>query len=397
MYGYDLSGTEMRTYRGGVSIDDIRSVYRPERLEAYGHKPLVSPKAHPHHGTHTGRRPFGGEVLNIQPTVGVSPLGNQYAATSPETSDKYCAYSGTFSSQAIASGYGPTGYIFQESINHRSQECGIPDLVQAGSEPISHPRQRYADRISPYGSNTDWRPSVSPNGQMPASSNDALNFRNPEISATCANCQNHPHMNAVSVYYPDKGDVSWTTDWRSPGAKNHILRPTDESVPLNRELPTHGTRRIAPHNDRHDVPLLEQHKSRFPRRKSAPTNAPDNSVTTHANEDSANNGLIKKRKRKPRTIKPRKPRTLTNEGKAHAKAVRESPGGACADCKRKKTKCTHKLPQDKAMGPHDKLTPNTPWTEPPTPDNGLGDQDPVFYRSSQENDISYADMDEYSL
>lgn len=49
------------------------------------------------------------------------------------------------------------------------------------------------------------------------------------------------------------------------------------------------------------------------------------------------------------------------------------------------------------MGPHDKLTPNTPWTEPPTPDNGLGDQDPVFYRSSQENDISYADMDEYSL
>ena len=44
-----------------------------------------------------------------------------------------------------------------------------------------------------------------------------------------------------------------------------------------------------------------------------------------------------------RTIKPRKRRTLTEEGKAHAKAAREYPGDACMDCKRKKTKARDPL------------------------------------------------------
>lgn len=41
----------------------------------------------------------------------------------------------------------------------------------------------------------------------------------------------------------------------------------------------------------------------------------------------------------------------------------------------------------------DKRTPNTPWTEPLTPDYGPGHDDPVFYSSSQETDFSYEDIE----
>lgn len=45
------------------------------------------------------------------------------------------------------------------------------------------------------------------------------------------------------------------------------------------------------------------------------------------------------------------------------------------------------------MESHDKRTPNTPWTEPLTPEYGPGHYDPVLYRSSQENDFAYEDAD----
>lgn len=38
-------------------------------------------------------------------------------------------------------------------------------------------------------------------------------------------------------------------------------------------------------------------------------------------------------------------------------------------------------------------TPNTPWTEPQTPDVGAGRYDPVLYRSSQEGNLGYEDID----
>lgn len=338
MYGYGPSGPGTRTYKGGVAFHGHRPFYPPERREAHGHKSMVSPIANPYHGTHAGRRFLRGEVPNFQPGLGVSPLSNLCAAATPESLDNYCAYSRNFSSPGIANGFGLAGRVLQESITHESQDCGIMDLIQAGSEPISHPTQRYTDPISPHGSNTEWKPSVSPIGQMSISSNDALNLPSPEFPNTCANCGNHLHGTGVSVYYPDHGDVSSPMDWISQEAPNYILRPSDERVPPNRQIPIHGTRRIAPHNGRLDVPLLEQPKSRVSLQKSSAPNDRDNPVTNHAVKDGANNGLTKKRKRKPRTIKPRKPRTLTKEGKAHAKAVRESPGGACALCKLKKTK-----------------------------------------------------------
>ena len=65
----------------------------------------------------------------------------------------------------------------------------------------------------------------------------------------------------------------------------------------------------------------------------------DDFVTVHADdEDSANDDLTKKSRREPREIMFGRRGVLTDEAKAHAKMVRESPGGACASCKSRKTK-----------------------------------------------------------
>lgn len=335
MYGHGYSGPGTQRYKGGDFDHEHWTHYPPERHEAYENKPMVSPLAHTHHGSHTGRCSLPGEVPSIQASLEVSPFHNPYAATSSETSDKDYAYSGNVLPQGIASSFGSTDWELQDRIYSRSQDCGAPDTMQARSEPISHPGQRCSNPISPYGSNTDWRPSISPTEQVSATFNIDPGFSSPEFCTTCANCRNPPYIHGVAVYHRDQGYVDSPTDWRFQEAK---LRPSEGSVPSNRQVLIQGTGRTAPHNDRLDVPCLEQPKSRFSPRKSAAANAPDNPVIVHADEDGARSGLTKKRKRKPRTNKPRKPRTLTNEGKAHAKAVRECPGGACADCKRKKTK-----------------------------------------------------------
>ncbi len=347
MFGHGYSGPGTQRYKGVDSVNENWPYYPPERREAYENKPMVSSFAnthHQHHGSHTGRRLLIGEVPIFPPGCEASPLHNPYVATSLETSDKDYGYSGNFSPQAVASGYGPAGWALQDGSHRSNQDCGASDLMQARSGPNSPPGQRYPDPISPYGSNTEWRSTISPTEQMSAAFNDALSFSSPELPTTCANCQNPSYINEVSVCHGDQRDInSTTTDWRFQGTKNYFLRSNEGTLPSNRQVPTQNTRRDAPHNGRLGVPHLEQPKSRFSLRKSAPANVSDNPMLVCANEDDANNGLTKKRKRKPRIVKPRKPRTLTNEGKLHAKAVRESPGGACADCKRKKTKARDPL------------------------------------------------------
>lgn len=132
----------------------------------------------------------------------------------------------------------------------------------------------------------------------------------------CANCRNHAQIDGDSVYQADQRDANLTTDWRLHRARNYFVPPAEQINPSDRQPPSQETGLIVPHKDRLDLPNLEQCKP----------------------EHSANKVSTEKRKRKPRTIKPRKPRTLTEEGKAHAKAIREYPGGACQDCKQKKTK-----------------------------------------------------------
>ena len=342
MFGHGYSGPGTQRYKGVEFVNGNWPYHPPERPEVYENKPMVPSFAytyHQHHGSHTGRRLLMREVPNFPPGIEVSPLYNPYVVTSLETSNKDYPSSGSFLPQAVASGYGPAVWAPQDGRHRRNQECGPSDLMQARSGPISPPGPRYPDPISPYGSNTDWGSNISPTEQMSAAFNDALSFPSPELPITCANCQNPSYINEVAVCHGDQRDINpTTTDWRFQGTKNYFLRSNEETLPSARQVPTQNTRRDALHNGRLGVPHLEQPKSRISLRKSASANVSDNPMMVCANENDANNGLTKKRKRKPRIVKPRKPRTLTSDGKAHAKAVRECPGGACADCKRKKTK-----------------------------------------------------------
>ena len=338
LYGYIYTGSGTHGYICGDSFHENRPYYPPERCEAYEDKPVVFRLANTHHESHTGRSFIGGEVPDFQPGLTVSPFHNQFVATSPGTFHKDYAYSGDALSQGISNRCGPAGWAHQERNHCRSQECVISEPIQARSEPTSHPGQRYPDLISPYGSSTDWGSNITPIEQVSASFIDAPKLPYPGSSTTCAIFRNHSHTDGVSGYHPDQKHVNATTDWSILGANKKSLRPTGEYAQSNRQLPAQDTRHIATHHDRHGVPYLEQPKSRYSPRKSAAANAPNTPVIIQADEDGADDGLTKKRKRKPRTIKPRKARTLTDEGKAHAKAVRECPGGACADCKRKKSK-----------------------------------------------------------
>lgn len=314
-HGYGFSGVGTRRYKGGDILHEHRPFYPPERRDAYEHKLMVASSAHIHHASPTGRPSLGWQEPHLQSDLGVSPLHDSHVSTSPETSDKNYAYSGNTSPQGIANGYGPAGSAFQDITYRINRENGIPEFIQARSEPMSHLIQWYLNSIGPYGSNTDWIPNDLPPEQRPASLNDALGFLYPKSPTACANCQSHPHIDNVPVYPLDQRIDSSATDWKDQGAEDYLSRPPEENVPH-----------------------LEQHTSRTFPGKPATANAPDDTVTVHAKEDAAKNDLTKKSRRKPRTIKPRKPRTLTEEGKAHAKAVRECPGGACVDCKRKKTK-----------------------------------------------------------
>ncbi len=100
--------------------------------------------------------------------------------------------------------------------------------------------------------------------------------------------------------------------------ENHtavLRRPFDESHRYNTPgVPT--------------VPVLEKSRSTPSRPMSKACRSPHSSK-----EDQVQEG-----DRTPKPRKPGKQRILTPAGRDHAKAIRQLPGGACADCKRKKTK-----------------------------------------------------------
>lgn len=343
MYGYGYAGFGTGRYKDGGSIHDYRPYDPPLRRDPYELKPMISSLTNTHYGSHTGRHSLGGGVPSLQSGLVVSPLQMPNFTSSPETPDKGYAYSGHTSSQGIANGYGPAGWVFQEKNRCRNQESRVSEVLQARSDPVTYLRQRYPDPISPYGSNTDWGPNISPMEHMSVSFNESLSFPYPESPTTCANCRNHHHTEGFLGHHPEQRGVDSYTDFRAQRTRNYFLRPTDENFLSNRQLPTQNTGRVVPPNDHLDVPYLEQPKPRSHIRKSNAANAPGNPLIVPTDEDGADNGLSKKRKRKPRVLRPRKPRTLTIEGKAHAKAVRDCPGGACADCRRKKTKARDAL------------------------------------------------------
>lgn len=337
MHGYGYPGSGTHDPKGWQLFTDYQPYRPPERPGSYENESMISSLAHTHNSNRTEGRALGEQVPNLQRGPQFSQPYKPYFATSPEILYKRYTYSSNMSPQGSPNGYGPADWTFQREIQRRSQEGGISDVMQLESERILQTGPRYSTSISPYGSNTDWRPSEAVEHLSP-SSNGASNFPYPASSNYCANCGNYPHVDGNPVYQPDQRDVSLSTDWRLQGAKKQFLGPTEEDFLSNQQLPTQEKSFIAAYNGRPGAPNSEQSKSGSSVRMSAAVNSPDSTMTVHAYNNSANNGHKRKRKRKPRTVKSRKPRTLTVEGKAHAKAVREYPGGACEDCKRKKTK-----------------------------------------------------------
>ena len=327
-HGYGYPGSGSHGYQDGHTFHEYRPCYPPERREVYEHEPMVSPLAH----THSRHCTEGcGEVPN-------SHRGqNPGFATSSETLDKDYPSSGIMLRLGIPNGYGLPGWPYQENIQSSSQERGIAVVVQSKGGPLLQSGQPYTDSVSLYGSNTYWRPTRTIE-DVSAPFNGALNPSYPSVSGTCANCENHPHVDGDSVPQSDQRDVTSTTDWRLHGPKNYYLRPTGESVLSDRQLPTQVTRCIASHNELPNVSGQEQSKSGFSFWRSAAFNSMKGPVNIHDTDYIASKGPNKERRKRTKTAKPRKQRTLTDEGKAHAKAVRKYPGGACNYCKRKKIK-----------------------------------------------------------
>ena len=332
MHSYWYPGSGTQEPKGSEFFTGYQPYRPPERSESYETQSMIDSLAHTHNGNRTEGRSLGEEVPNPQRGLQFTQPYKSYSATSPEVLDKQYAYSGNMSPQGNPNGYGSANWTFQRQIQLRTREGGISDVMQSERESILQTGPRYSYSISPYGSNTDWRPSETVE-HLSASFDSASNFSYPASSSIFANCGNYPHVDGNPVYQPDQRDVSFSSDWKQ------FLLPTEENYFLsNQQLPTQETSISAAYNGCLGALNSEQSKSGFSVRMSAAVNSPDNTMTVHAYNNSANDGHKKKRKKKPRTVKPRKPRTLTVAGKAHAKAVREYPGGACEDCKRKKTK-----------------------------------------------------------
>ena len=327
---HDMDGNG---YPGSVT----RPYYSTEVLE---HEPMVTPSAHTHNGNCNGGRFPGGEVTDSQSGIPFNQNHNAYLATSPEAFHKGHPYSGNILAQGTLNGYESAVWTLQQNLQPSSQDRRMSDPIQAEGQRILPPRQRYSDPISLNGWNATWRPMELP-GHVPASFNGASNAPYQASSSACPNCRRYPRVVGDSIYHADKRDVSPTMEWGFLEASGYLLQPPEENFPSNQQSSTQNSRFTTSGNEHFDASSLEQLELRTSLRVPAAVNAIDIPVTVEAGNHSANKGLPKKPKRKPRAVKPRKTRTLTEEGKAHAKAVRGFPGGACDDCRRKKTKARH--------------------------------------------------------
>ncbi len=345
----------MQTCNDGDSPHEYRPYYSTGR-NGFGNEPVVSAFPRTHHGIYSEGCSLGGGEPDFQRGLGASPRHKPYFATTPQILNMGNTYSGNSWHQGVANGYSPVGWPVQQTIPRRSQECGTSDVMQSGTDQLLGPTQPYFDAILSYGSNTGWRPS-EPSQHMSVPFKGSSNFPFQASSFTCAKCQKHPHIDGDLVLLPVQGDVDSSTDCSLQATMKYLLRPNENNVPSNRQLPTQEGRRKDLYNEDLDGSSPEQANTGLSLRKSNAVNASGNLVTVLADQDDANRRLIKKRKRKPKMTKPRKPRTLTDEGKAHAKAIRECPGGACEDCKRKKTKVRD--PSMNAFGSNAPLTVNS--------------------------------------
>ena len=318
----------------GYSESMTRPYYPTEVSEQ---EPMVTASAHTHNGSCNGAHFPGGEVPISQSGVAFNQNHSAYLATMPEAFHKGYPYSGNILAQGTLSGYESTVSTLQQNPQPNSQDRRMSDSIQAEDQRVLPPWPRYSDPVFRNGWNATWRPMESP-GHVPASFSGASNAPYQASSSVCPNCRHYPHVVGDIVYQADQGDVSPTMEWGFLEANSYLPQPPEENFPSNQQFSTQNSRYTTSDNEHFDASSSEQLTSGYSLRIPAAVNPINTPVTVGAGDHRANKGLPKKRKRKPRPAKPRKPRALTVEGKAHAKAVREFPGGACDDCKRKKTK-----------------------------------------------------------
>ena len=282
--------------------------------------PMVTPSAHTHNGNYTGTRLAGGQVTDSQSGLSFNQNPNQYLATSPEEFDKGYPYSRNILLQGASSSYESAVLTLQPKPQPSSQNRRMADPIQAEDTRILLYQQQDSYPVCYNCWRATWGPMESP-GYVSAS------------SSALPNCLRYPHVDGDSIYQADQRDVNPAMEWESLETNECFPQPAEESFPSNQQIYTPDPGLTTSDNEHFDASVLEQLDIVNSLQVPAAVTAIDIPVTVEANKD-----LPKKRKRKPRPVKPRKPRTLTPEGKAHAKAVRNYPGGACGYCKRKKTK-----------------------------------------------------------
>ena len=311
-HGNGYSGFGTQGHGTGDFFQGHEPYYSPERDRIYGNEPKITSFAYTHLETYTARHSTRGDASNVQPGLEINPPDKPYFAATPELLEKDNASSRNILPEDIANSYDPIGGPSQQYIHRRSQEEIISDIARPECQPS---RQSYSDSTIPYHSNMDWIPN-EPSERMPTSFDSPSNFRYTASTTVCASCRNYTRINSDQT---------------------HFFGPSEKNFQSTGRQPAEETRHDIPYIVDLGVPGLEQPTGLNFRNPNAIC-ALVNPVIVRLDNDSTKKGPTKKRKRKPRIAKPRKPRTLTEEGKAHAKAVRKCPEGACKDCKRRKTK-----------------------------------------------------------
>ena len=306
------------------------------QTESPGHEPMVTSSAHIHNGSHTGGCFSGGDVSDSQSGLPFNQNHNPYLTTSAEEFDNDYPPSGNILSQGTSSGYESAVLTLQQKPQPSSPGRGMSDPIQAEGAPILPHQQPHLYSVLCNCWSATWRPMKSP-GHMSASFNGTSNAPSQALSSGFPDCLHYPHVDGESIYPPDQMDASQAMEWKFPEANGYFHEPAEANFPSgasNQQIATQDPRFSTSDNKRFDALSSEQFSSGNSLRIPTTVTAFDVPVTIGASKR-----LPKKRKRKPRPLKPRKLRTLSVEGKAHAKAVREL--GACGYCRKKKTKARH--------------------------------------------------------
>ena len=319
-YGYSESGTQKNG--DGDLLQENRPYHPPGPCEIYEQGSMVSPLAHTSPEFYTGMPCSEGEASGLQRGCGISPLHKSYFGSAQNHLNNEFPYSDG-KLQGTSNGYVPFGWGLEHGIQRRGQDSGISDVVQSGTGLPLRFKQRQPESNFLNDSNVEWRP-VGIIGHKPVFVNGAASTSYSPPPTACANCGCHLLLDKQLDHHGNQRVILSNAEW--------WLQRSD--VLPNRQPTSQEIRRDVPSNQDVEPGNSEESRSGLYDGKPPPVDDACKPVITYPDGVSKNK---RKRRRKPGVPKPRKTRTMTQEGKVHAKAIRDL-GGVCDECKRKKTK-----------------------------------------------------------